>query len=101
MRTIFLATVTIATLSLTGAARAGSSLVRALRPDGGTNCGFYTIEQCRDGDFRARRILRAQPVRSRPAGAIGATSSRARPHAATRARTSQLARSSSETSRYL
>ena len=47
MRTILLATVTIATLSLTGAtAQAAPWCAHYGR--GGTNCGFYSFAQCQD-----------------------------------------------------
>jgi Protein of unknown function (DUF3551) len=39
--------ITLATLSLTGTAAHAAPWCANYSPDNGTNCGFYTIEQCR------------------------------------------------------
>ena len=47
MRTIFLAALAVAALPLTGTDARAAPWCAHYGTDGGTNCGFYTIEQCR------------------------------------------------------
>ena len=47
MRTIFLAAVAVAALALTGTDARAAPWCAIYGTDLGTNCGFYTIEQCR------------------------------------------------------
>jgi hypothetical protein len=46
MRTIFLAVVALAALPLTGTDARAAPWCAHYGTDAGTNCGFYTIEQC-------------------------------------------------------
>ena len=47
MRTIFLAALAAAALPLTGTDARAAPWCAHYGTDAGTNCGFYTIEQCR------------------------------------------------------
>ena len=47
MRAIFLAAVAVAALPLTGTDARAAPWCAHYGTDNGTNCGFYTIEQCR------------------------------------------------------
>jgi Protein of unknown function (DUF3551) len=47
MRTIFLVALVITVVPLTGSGARAAPWCANYSPDNGTNCGFYTIEQCR------------------------------------------------------
>ena len=47
MRTIFLVALAVAALPLTGTDARAAPWCAHYGTDNGTNCGFYTIEQCR------------------------------------------------------
>ena len=49
MRTIFLVALAVAALPLTGTDARAAPWCAHYGTDNGTNCGFYTIEQCRAG----------------------------------------------------
>jgi hypothetical protein len=113
VRTIFLIALAGTALALAGTDARAAPWCANYSPDNGTNCGFYTIEQCRR-HFRASAGP-ARPIRSKPApiraGAVGETKSGARhpfardpwpdPACAYGGMPIHAARSSSAISRYL